>query len=168
MTARDKQVFVSRTHDNIVMINVETMKLAFSWVKYSIELTKEKDGSYTGTLCELDLVENADSKNGCIETLVNAIKEYAILELKLSDVTNAYDEFEDAKNRDAELAYGDSMIEMLKAISDGFLSGKVGSEEFKAACKALVPDSVIANCTTFEERLDAIDDYFENSKCKKE
>lgn len=53
---------------------------------------------------------------------------------------------------------------MLKAISDGFLSGKVGSEEFKAACKALVPDSVIANCTTFEERLDAIDDYFENSK----
>lgn len=36
---------------------------------------------------------------------------------------------------------------------------KVGSEEFKAACKALVPDSVIANCTTFEERLDAIDDY---------
>ena len=75
---RDKPVFVSRTHDNIVMINVETMKLAFSWVKYSIELTKEKDGSYTGTLCELDLVENADSKNGCIETLVNAIKEYAI------------------------------------------------------------------------------------------
>ena len=42
MTARDKQVFVSRTHDNIVMINVETMKLAFSLVKYGIELIKEE------------------------------------------------------------------------------------------------------------------------------
>lgn len=108
--------------------------------------------------------DNISAMRDQVQAIKNAIKEYAILELKLSDVTNAYDEFEDAKNRDAELAYGDSMIEMLKAISDGFLSGKVGSEEFKAACKALVPDSVIANCTTFEERLDAIDDYFENSK----
>lgn len=108
--------------------------------------------------------DNISAMRDQVQAIKNAIKEYAILELKLSDVTNAYDEFEDAKNRDAELAYGDSMIEMLKAISDGFLSGKVGSDEFKAACKALVPDSVIANCTTFEERLDAIDDYFENSK----
>lgn len=108
--------------------------------------------------------DNISAMRDQVQAIKNAIKEYAILELKLSDVTNAYDEFENAKNRDAELAYGDSMIEMLKAISDGFLSGKVGSEEFKAACKALVPDSVIANCTTFEERLDAIDDYFENSK----
>lgn len=99
-----------------------------------------------------------------IQALKNAVKEYSILELKLSDVTNAYDEFEDAKNRDSEVAYGDSMVEMLETISDGLLSGKVGTEAFKAACEALVPPSVIANCKTFEERLDAIDDYFENSK----
>lgn len=108
--------------------------------------------------------DNINALRSQVQAIKNAIREYAILELKLSDVTNAYDEFEDAKNRDAELAYGDSMIEMLQTISDGFLSGQVGSEAFKAACTALVPESVIADCKTFEERLDAIDDYFENSK----
>ena len=108
--------------------------------------------------------DNINALRSQVQAIKNAIREYAILELKLSDVTNAYDEFEDAKNRDAELAYGDSMIEMLQAISDGFLSGQVGSEAFRAACTALVPESVIADCKTFEERLDAIDDYFENSK----
>lgn len=108
--------------------------------------------------------DNINALRSQVQAIKNAIREYAILELKLSDVTNAYDEFEDAKNRDAELAYGDSMIEMLQTISDGFLSGKVGSEAFKAACTALIPESVIADCKTFEERLDAIDNYFENSK----
>lgn len=108
--------------------------------------------------------DNINALRSQVQAIKNAIREYAILELKLSDVTNAYDEFEDAKNRDAELAYGDSMIEMLQTISDGFLSGQVGSEAFKAACTALVPESVIADCKTFEERLDAIDNYFENSK----
>lgn len=108
--------------------------------------------------------DNINALRSQVQAIKSAIREYAILELKLSDVTNAYDEFEDAKNRDAELAYGDSMVEMLQTISDGFLSGQVGSEAFKAACEALVPPSVIANCKTFEERLDAIDDYFENSK----
>lgn len=108
--------------------------------------------------------DNISALRSQIQALKNAVKEYSILELKLSDVTNAYDEFEDAKNRDSEMAYGDSMVEMLETISDGLLSGKVGTEAFKAACEALVPPSVIANCKTFEERLDAIDDYFENSK----
>lgn len=108
--------------------------------------------------------DNISALRSQIQALKNAVKEYSILELKLSDVINAYDEFEDAKNRDSEMAYGDSMVEMLETISDGLLSGKVGTEAFKAACEALVPPSVIANCKTFEERLDAIDDYFENSK----
>ena len=108
--------------------------------------------------------DNISAMRDQIQAIKNAVREYAILELKLSDVTNAYDEFESAKTRDAELSYGDSMIEMLQTISDGFLTGKVGSEAFKAACEALVPDSVIADCETFEERLDAIDNYFENSK----
>lgn len=108
--------------------------------------------------------DNISALRSQIQALKNAVKEYSILELKLSDVTNAYDEFEDAKTRDSEMAYGDSMVEMLETISDGLLSGKVGTEAFQAACEALVPPSVIANCKTFEERLDAIDDYFENSK----
>lgn len=108
--------------------------------------------------------DNISALRSQIQALKNAVKEYSILELKLSDVTNAYDEFEDAKTRDSEMAYGDSMVEMLETISDGLLSGKVGTEAFQAACEALVPPSVIANCKTFEERLDSIDDYFENSK----
>ena len=41
-------------------------------------MIQESDGSYTGTVCDLDLVENADTKNGCIDMLVNANKEYAM------------------------------------------------------------------------------------------
>ncbi len=121
-----------------------------------------KEYAATGKLSKATL-NNVGVLQSQIKAVKTAIREYAILELKLSSAANAYDEFEDAKNRDAELGYGDSMIEMLQAINDGFASGKVGSEAFKAACDALVPDSVIADCDNFEERLDKIFDYFENS-----
>lgn len=41
--------------------------------------------------------DNISAMRDQVQAIKNAIKEYAILELKLSDVTNAYDEFEDAK-----------------------------------------------------------------------
>lgn len=41
--------------------------------------------------------DNISALRSQIQALKNAVKEYSILELKLSDVTNAYDEFEDAK-----------------------------------------------------------------------
>ena len=74
---RVKPVFINRTHDNILMISIDTLKQVFDWVKYSVELVKEEDGSYTGVACDLDLIDNADTKDECINALVNSIQDYA-------------------------------------------------------------------------------------------
>ena len=98
-----------------------------------------------------------------LTALKQTIQQYALLELKLTDAANAYDEFEAAKNRDAELSYGDSMIEMLEVINEGFKTGKVGSEAFQAAVKALVPESVYKDIDDLEARMIAIHDYIDKN-----
>lgn len=103
--------------------------------------------------------ENISSLRQQISALENTIREYALLELQLSDAANAYAEFEAAKARDAELTYGDSMVEMLGAIDEGLKTGKVGTETFQAAVKALVPESVYADCDNVIEKMDAIHSY---------
>ena len=86
-----------------------------------------------------------------------------MLELKLSAAANAFEEFEAAKNRDAELTYGDSMVEMLEVINEGFTTGKVGSEAFQAAVKALVPESVYKDIDDLDARMMAIHDYIDKN-----
>ena len=98
-----------------------------------------------------------------INNIKNAIKEYSLLELKLSDVTNAYTEFENAKNRDAELTYGDSLIEGIQALNDGFATGKVGSETFKAAVDLIVPKEAYESLDDYQDRLVAIHDYVDKN-----
>lgn len=96
--------------------------------------------------------------------LKRTIQQYALLELSLTDAANAYTEFEEAKERDEQLTYGDSMIEMLELINDGFKTGKVGSEAFQAAVKALVPESVYKDIDDLEKRMIAIHDYIDKDE----
>lgn len=107
--------------------------------------------------------KNIDALRSQINTIKNAIREYALLELKLSDVTNAYDEFEAAKNRDAELTYGDSLIEGIQALNDGLATGKVGTETFKAAVDLIVPPEAYEGLDDYQERLIAIHDYVDKN-----
>ena len=106
-------------------------------------------------------MDNIDAMQDQLTALKQTIKQYTLLELKLSDATNGYREFEKAKELDAELAYGDSMIEMIQALNDGFVSGKVGTEAFQAAVKALVPSSVYEDLDDMEAKMKAIHDYFD-------
>lgn len=92
------------------------------------------------------------------------IKEYSLLTLQLSDTTNAYKNFEKAKEIDAKLTYGDSAVEMLNTITEGFKTGKVGSEEFRAAVEAMVPESVYKHLTNFNDRMVAIHDYIDKNQ----
>lgn len=108
-------------------------------------------------------LKNVEALRAQIEELKKTTHEYAILELKLSDVTNAYQEFEDAKNTDSELSYGDSMIEMLNTINDGFKTGQVGTEAFRTAVEALVPSSVYSDLDNFNDRMVAIHDYIDKN-----
>lgn len=108
-------------------------------------------------------LKNVEALRAQIAELKKTTHEYAILELKLSDVTNAYQEFEDAKNTDSELSYGDSMIEMLNTINDGFKTGQVGTEAFRTAVEALVPSSVYSDLDNFNDRMVAIHDYIDKN-----
>lgn len=108
-------------------------------------------------------LKNVEALRAQISELKKTTHEYAILELKLSDVTNAYQEFEDAKNTDSELSYGDSMIEMLNTINDGFKTGQVGTEAFRTAVETLVPSSVYSDLDNFNDRMVAIHDYIDKN-----
>lgn len=107
--------------------------------------------------------QNISALREQISNIKNAIKEYSLLELKLSDVTNAYTEFENAKNRDAELTYGDSLIEGIQALNDGFATGKVGTETFKAAVDLIVPPEAYEGLDDYQDRLVAIHDYVDKN-----
>ena len=90
-------------------------------------------------------------------------REYALLEIQLSGATNAYENFEKAKNLDSKLTYGDSMIEMLNTLNDGFKTGQVGTEAFQAAVEAMVPPSVYEDLDNFNDRMVAIHDYIDKN-----
>lgn len=108
--------------------------------------------------------DNISALRSQIQAIKNAIREYVTLELKLSDVTNAYDEFEDAKNRDAELTYGDSLIESIQALNDGFATGQVGTETFKAAVDLIVPPEAYEGLDDYQDKLIAIHNYVDKNK----
>ena len=73
-------------------MNLETLK-------FTVSLFEEEDGSFTGILEELDLIENASSKENCLLSLLDAMKDYA---------RDFYDEFalwSSAPNRKSHIPY---------------------------------------------------------------
>lgn len=107
--------------------------------------------------------KSVDVLRSQLTVLKQTQREYALLEIQLSGVTNAYENFEKAKNLDAKLTYGDSMIEMLNTLNDGFKTGQVGTEAFQAAVEALVPPSVYADLDNFNDQMVAIHDYVDKN-----
>ena len=98
-----------------------------------------------------------------LAAIKETIQQYSLLELSLSDAANAYTEFEAAKARDAQLTYGDSMVDMLSVINEGFKTGQVGTEAFEFAVKALVPPEFYADIDNVQERMQAIHDYVDKN-----
>lgn len=107
--------------------------------------------------------KSVDVLRSQLTVLKQTQREYALLEIQLSGVTNAYENFEKAKNLDAKLTYGDSMIEMLNTINDGLKTGQVGTEAFQAAVEAFVPPSVYTDLNNFNDRMVAIHDYVDKN-----
>ena len=46
-------------------------------VKFNVSLITEDDGSITGIIDELDLIENAETREGCVASLLSAMRDYA-------------------------------------------------------------------------------------------
>lgn len=121
-----------------------------------------KDYKATGLVTDATK-KSVDVLRSQLTALRQVQREYALLEIQLSGVTSAYENFEKAKSMDEKLTYGDSMIEMLNTINDGFKTGQVGTEAFRAAVETLVPSSVYDDLDNFNDRMVAIHDYIDKN-----
>ncbi len=92
-------VLVKRTHDEIMLTNIETLRDILDIYKFTAVKYTEDDGSITLSLNELDLVENAPTLKEAKEAMGNAIVEYA---------TEFYDDYlvwSTAPNRKSHIPY---------------------------------------------------------------
>ena len=98
-----------------------------------------------------------------IEALEQTIQQYALLEISLSDAASAYDDYEKAKERDSQMAYDESALEMLKNIDEGILNNETGTEAFEYAVKAIVPEEFWKDIDDVDEKIRSIHDYIDGN-----
>ena len=109
-------------------------------------------------------LDNISAMSDQLEILKETIQQYGLLEIGLSDAAKAYSDWEKAQERDAQLSYDESFVEMLQSIDDGIINNRMGTEEFEYAVKALMdPESLktLQALTDPNERAKFIHDYFD-------
>lgn len=78
-----------------------------------------------------------------IDAVERALYQYQLLEDSLLGVTNAFEEFTKAQEIDSMNTYGDSYVEMVQTLYDGwYKTGQVGTEAFQTALKTLIPSDI--------------------------
>lgn len=95
----DKPQFIKRTRDKMCFSSFDTMLDILEIYKYTAEKYIEADGSVTLSLNEIDLVENGKTENEAINTLANAIFEYAV------EYYDNYKMYSNAPNRKKHVPY---------------------------------------------------------------
>ncbi len=96
---RERPVFFQRTRDNLALLDIATLQLAFRDLHFDLTFFNEEDGSVTCAEEHLDLVENALTRDECILKMFHAIRDYA---------SDYYDEFtlwSKAPNRQGHIPY---------------------------------------------------------------
>ena len=74
---RERPAFIQRTRDNLILLDIATLKLAFQYLRFELSFYYEENGSVTCTENQLDLVENAETKEACIQKIIDAMRDYA-------------------------------------------------------------------------------------------
>lgn len=82
---RDKPRVIKRTHDYLMLLNIDVLENILSSYAFHAEKFTEDDGSITLSLDEIDLVENGKDENQAKELLAKSILGYA---------EDYYDEFQ--------------------------------------------------------------------------
>ena len=96
---REKPVFIKKTRDYMMLSNTEFLNMLLSGYQYTAQKFKEEDGSITLSLCELDLVENAETEEKALQLLAVSILEYA------SDFYQEFHLWATAPNKKKEIPY---------------------------------------------------------------
>jgi len=97
--AHRKPVFIQRTHDNLVILNVSLLQTMFQDMQITVNLFSEEDGSVTGSVEELDVIENGTDQTDCLNKIIAGLKEYA------DDYYNEFEVWSAAPNRKAHIPY---------------------------------------------------------------
>ncbi len=97
--AHDKPKFIKRTRDRLWLSSLETMSDILDGYHFTAKEFVEEDGSYTISLNEIDLVENAKSEEDARILLAESILEYA------NEYYENYEQYSHSPNRKAHIPY---------------------------------------------------------------
>jgi len=96
---RFKPSVVKRNRDYIAAISLEHLDLVLTPYRFTLEYEKEADGSFSGSLKELDLVANASSLEELKTEMVQELIEYA------HEYMNEFEKYFNAPNRKHHFPY---------------------------------------------------------------
>ena len=82
-----------------IKISTEMLKIFLDTLNFTVSFFEEEDGSFTAVLEELDLIENAPSKEDCMISILDAMKDYA------HDFYNDFSLWSSAPNRKSHIPY---------------------------------------------------------------
>lgn len=94
-----RPMFVKRTRDYVCLSNVDTLRSILSVYRFTAQVDREKDGSYTMALNEMDLAENGKTEDEVCRKLADSILEYA------KQFYEEYDFWSKAPNRERHIPY---------------------------------------------------------------
>ena len=95
----NRPAVINRTHDYVTMMSSGMVADLLRDYKYHVTLENEADGSVTGYVAELELVENAPTKKACLSSIIEAMKDYAL------DYYQEFNYWSKAPNRASHLPY---------------------------------------------------------------
>lgn len=164
------------TTNGYVITNVDKLRdligVSKTMLRRDLELAKgHKRLDYKGLVNALaDVVDSTEEYTDEVEDAVEAardnirivrreIDQYSMLEEQLRGTTDAFTNFTAAQEFDAATDYRDDIAAMIEAFNAGYASGEFGSEAFRTAMEALVPQSVLDDA---EDRIEAARDYIDN------
>lgn len=96
---REKPVFIKRTRDNAVLVDLRFMDILLEEYRYECTKYIEKDGTITLSTDVLDLVENGDTEENAKEKMAASILEYA------KEFYGEYELWSNASNRKNHIPY---------------------------------------------------------------
>ncbi len=96
---RERPAYIKRTHDSIAMMDVSTLNTLLMGYRFNAKKFKEKDGSVTLSLVDMDIVANGPDEASAKKRMAAYIKEYA------EEFYDEYEYWSKAPNRKPHIPY---------------------------------------------------------------
>ena len=97
--SRVRPEVIKRTHDYLFLSSKDNMLSLLQHVIYACDAVKERDGSITVMLKDMDIAENAESESAALDSVATSILDYA------KEYFESYQLYINAPNRKAHLPF---------------------------------------------------------------